>query len=169
MDADVLEVVIGRRLAADAICPARLEGYRRGLVRDESYPVLRATPGASVGGVLVDALEQADVERIAFFEESEYATERVTVVLGDGERVDAHAHTQCALDFDSASDWDLKQWQRAEKAEFLTLARYWMANYGSDDIAAAEAQWDRLKAQLASQRDPGEVKLFSRLRSFGSS
>ena len=63
MDADVLELVLGRRVRDGAMRPARLDGYRRTRAVEESYPVLQPHLGAFVDGVLVEGLSKQDPAR----------------------------------------------------------------------------------------------------------
>ncbi len=88
-DRDVLELVVGRRVADTDMEPAALPGYRLARAIDESYPAVLPHAGCRIEGVLVHRLSAAEVERILWFEGWEYASRSVEVVLRDGARASA--------------------------------------------------------------------------------
>ena len=140
-DADVLGLVLGRRLPPARLRPARLKGFRLLRVRGESYPMLAAASARTVRGALVHGLTGADAKRLAFFEGEEYETAPLMVVLGARRRVRALVfRARSGLAGDGRA-WSFAAWRRNAKRAFLPLARLWMAFYRHADPASAEALW----------------------------
>ena len=79
MDPDVLALVCGTAPDHFPTEPARAVDRARRWVLDDHYPVLVAAPGESLAGVLVHALDEHALERIAFFEGEEFALAPITV------------------------------------------------------------------------------------------
>lgn len=72
--------------------PARLDGYARFAIHDETYPGMVAQAGASVAGVLYFDVAPPDVAALDAFEGIEYRRDMVRVTLDTGETVDAAAY-----------------------------------------------------------------------------
>ena len=153
MDHDVIEIVLGRALAARRLQPARLDGYCAQIAIDEAVPVLRSAPGSSVLGVVIENLTVADAERICFFEESEYDSEPCEVVVDGVGVVTAYVHLNSQLRVNEKQSWDFPRWQAEEKPLFLILARQWMRHVGATDLRAADEEWDRTRARYRANRD----------------
>ena len=81
LDADVAELVLGRRPAPRAWEPAALDGYVRAIFAKESYPILVPRAGGRVDGALMRGLSAEDTSRIAWFEEGEYDVRALPVTL----------------------------------------------------------------------------------------
>lgn len=121
-DADVQRLVLGYRPNRRQLCPAWLPGYRRKRARGRSYPVLLRAPGGLVDGLLFHAARPSDAARLAAYEGPEYLTRSlparkrgVTASLG---RVRVFLPAGSALPA-GLDDWQLRRWQRHEKAAFL--------------------------------------------------
>ncbi len=153
MDHDVIEIVLGRSLAARRLQPARLDGYCAQTAIDEAVPVLRTAPGSSVSGVVIENLTEADAVRICFFEESEYDSEPREVVVDGVGVVTAHVYLNSQLRINEKQRWDFPRWQAEEKPLFLILARQWMRHVGATDLRAADEEWDRTRARSRADRD----------------
>lgn len=149
LDADVAELVLGRRLPARAWEPAALDGYARAIFAKEPYPVLVPRPGGHVEGAIVRGLSAEDHGRITWFEEGEYDIEVLPVALATGKRLEAHACVTRAHVPHRPGDWSLARWQREDKPAFMALAELWMSLHGRVSITEAEARWDDLKTRLA--------------------
>jgi len=147
MDLDVLEIVLGRKLRAQRLHPARLEGFHAYMAHDEDVPVLVSASGSSVGGVVIDELSADDQTRIAFFEDSEYSYEVRPVIVNDVVSVQAKVHVQSCLIANQERDWHYVSWRQSEKPLFLILARQWMRHLGVADLTEANAEWDRTRAR----------------------
>lgn len=141
-DREVLELVLGRKVADDEIEPATLRGYRLAVVEDESYPVVVPAPASRVNGVLARRLSERDRARLTWFECDEYRPETARVELKDGSRVDAILFLPREEVDGTQEDWDCARWQREEKAVFMKLTREWMALEGSISLDEATARWE---------------------------
>lgn len=162
MDPDVTELVLGRRVTAPAREAAVLAGFQRALFRGESYPVILPRPGGRVAGEVVRGITPEERARIAWFEEGEYDVTPVTVELAAGGREAALA---CLSRRDlpvQEGAWSLAQWQREEKAQFLELARLWMALQGKATVAEADAIWAAHKRERGLPAAPRGAKAIRR-------
>lgn len=147
-DLDVLKIVLDRTVGDLVIRPAHLNGYRTRLAIAEPYPVLESSPDHSVEGVTVEGITSADVERILFFEESEYGNESVDVEMDDGRSVSALVHTSSHFEYYRDIDWDYATWCQTDKPILLVLAQQWMKHLDSEDLDAADKEWDRTRERL---------------------
>lgn len=68
---------------------ATLAGFRRGMLRGETYPGLVPGAGHSTLGVLYSGLREADWRALDAYESEEYARVRVELVAASGERLAA--------------------------------------------------------------------------------
>ncbi len=155
LDEDVLEVVLGRRLAPDARPTARLAGYVCVRLPDETYPILILRPGGLVHGAVLPDLREDDWERVQFFESSEYEFASCRVELDNGESVDA---VYCAEDDvapGACESWEFAWWRECHKADYLVMIRQYMALYGNAGLPEAEALWERLSARSQPGRKLG--------------
>lgn len=84
MDPALLAWVLGRRVAARALLPARLYGYRRFSVEGFSYPLVLRRPGQSVAGVVAERMSRADLRRLVAYEGEDYRLSRATAATGEG-------------------------------------------------------------------------------------
>src|SRR5690606_17901468 len=66
---------------------ATLVDFRRGKIRDESYPGITKAPGHLVEGILYTALQTEEINRLSSFEGDAYELIRVKVQLPDGREV----------------------------------------------------------------------------------
>ena len=145
-DRELLEVVLGRRVAEPVYQAATLEGYRLGRVPDERYPLLVRDIDSRVAGEIVDGLSEEDLARVLFFEGDEYELQpcRVTV-QGAGYRdvlfCDNFVHATETI----TASWSLSEWQRVDKPSFLQVAKRFMAFYGCGNREEAEAVWRALE------------------------
>ena len=158
MDRDVLQLVLDRPVAADALAPARLAGFRRVRILRDSVPILVADPGSVVDGVLFETATAEEDSRILFFEDYDYDLAPCRPVLADGRATDA---VFCgAEDGVEGSDepWDLARWAIRHKRGFLELSRVYLSCYGRLTPHEAEPVWvetrERLRAEGILVRDP---------------
>ena len=82
LDADVMALVIGRRLLPSAFRPAILRGHARRRAKGMTYPVVIREPAGCVLGAVVGGLTARDVARLAAYEGSGYRIVPLQVVLG---------------------------------------------------------------------------------------
>jgi len=120
MDLDLLRMVLGRDLAAAALRPAILTGYRRGIIRGRSYPMLVPRAHGSVDGVLARDFDEADALRLTWYEHDHYDIRLCRPRLACGLRVAAWTFVpRCGGGMPPGAAWSLPTWQRRHKAAFL--------------------------------------------------
>ena len=141
MDAEVLEIVLGRQLASQNRQAAYLNHYQRLCVVNECYPGLRQAPGKCVQGCLLSDLSPFDVDRVCYFEGEEFSLAECEVVLHNQKTAGAlmfqlEANTQL-----TQVEWSLLSWQRSDKAIFMQMAKRWMQGYGVADFKTAQQLW----------------------------
>jgi gamma-glutamylcyclotransferase (GGCT)/AIG2-like uncharacterized protein YtfP len=66
--------------------PARVAGFRRGLVRGERYPSLAPAPGSAVEGLLLEGVGAAALARLDAYEGPHYERIRAKAVTDSGSR-----------------------------------------------------------------------------------
>lgn len=145
-DADLLALVIGRPRPGSPVS-ARLADHRLATVRGETFPMLVPASGAWVPGVVIEGFDEADYDRILFFESIDYAPRDVSVVLGPSETVPAIAFIATDAIADDGRPWDGDLWRRQDKAACLRETALWMALYGYVDATEAERLWDAAVAE----------------------
>ncbi len=125
MDTDELSVVIGRAVQADTLKPARLAGFDRVAVQGASYPMILPDEDGMVEGVMVAGISPEEREALEAYEGQRY---RVTTCMVDGrfQRREVFMFEPVEGAFTATDkEWDLLQWQRHEKADFLESVRRW--------------------------------------------
>lgn len=152
-DLDVLGTVLGRRVPASRLEPARLPGHRVARVPDESYPVLVVAAGDAAEGVVFDDFAGAeDMERILFFESFEYAPMQRTVIAEQRGSVQAQVFAEAQMLPGAAEPWSLEHWQRRHKPRFLEMTRRYMALFGEATLEEADALWEELEQDATALR-----------------
>ena len=149
MDVDVLQIVSGMAVSDLTLQPAVVNGFKRRLVRGESFPMLVAAPEDSVNGVLVHGLTDEALQRAQFFEGEEYALKQICVsgLPESHTSIPCVGETEAVYFADNAvyqlqdEDWSIRHWQADKKTEFLLrLARY-MEFFGELTAAEADQHW----------------------------
>ena len=150
MDADVLSIVLARDIEWQVYEPARLHGYQRVRLPNESYPTLRPAPGACVPGVVVRNLSATDYERVAFFESEEYELRECTVVTATGASESA---LFCFEDSagEASAPWELDWWQHHHKSTHLAVFQAFMALFGQLDTVQADARWEQMMESVVGR------------------
>jgi Gamma-glutamyl cyclotransferase, AIG2-like len=148
MDRELLALVTGRAADDLLIDAAIVHGFARRRARDESFPLLVPHPGGRVEGVLVEGLTPADIDRIQFFEGSDYAFSLLAVECR-GERLAAHAFLPTARLHAEETAWEFEAWCAAERALCVALTEELMSHYGSLSIAEIDALWPEIKARTS--------------------
>lgn len=74
MDRELLEAVLGRTTADLTFTPGRLSGYVAERAARYTFPTLIERRSGRVDGIVTAGLTDADVARIAYFEDEDYAT-----------------------------------------------------------------------------------------------
>ena len=151
MDPDVQTIVVGRREQASEYVPARLPGFRRLTVFNETYPALvevalHNTNATFADGYMITLRSQDEIDRVLFFESDDYEPSVTEIILNDGSKSSVTlcaAKPTCRL---NDTPWDFARWQTEVKPRFLPLAQGYMAMHNSDYTDdEIEAEWQRLK------------------------
>lgn len=148
MDMELLALVTGRAVDDLEVAGAALHGFVRRRARGESFPIVVPHPGGRVAGALVTGLTAADVDRIQYFEGSDYALQCFGVELSD-ERVEALVFVPTARLEPEAAEWDFDSWSRQERAMCIALAEELMSHHGRLGAAEIDALWPEMKARVA--------------------
>lgn len=151
MDKELLEAVLGREADRLTIAPGWLTGYVAEIAERYSFPTLVETRSGRVHGIIVKNLTAADVERIAYFEDTEYASVTVDVTTAAG---DIAAQTYMATQTlkSSGKPWDFEAWQRKDKALLLAVTHKVMSeHYGRTPMAEIDAVWHRIKTETEAE------------------
>jgi len=155
-DRTLIEIVLGRAVSADALIPARAPGHAARRLAHEEYPVLIAEPGGAAEGVLVAALGEDDLARLAFFEEAEYGLAPIMVETDAGPRE--------ALYFRGTDKppigegyWDFAFWQARDRAVAREAARELMEHYGVTPVERIDDHWPGIMNR-ARQRARGQAE-----------
>lgn len=146
----LLEVVLGHAVAST---PAWLADHALYWVKDRSFPILIAEPGARVEGILVSASSQDDVARMDFFEGGFGFSGRTMAVMQHNAAVEAVVfHPEvCAATCKRGDIWALEQWQQQFGAEFVAMAKDYLALFAVKPPLAVAARFEQMLARGASR------------------
>jgi hypothetical protein len=114
MDLELLALVIDRPVDGLSTGAAVLHGFERRRAVGESFPIIVPHPGGRVDGVLVEGLTEADLDRIQFFEGSDYALHPFAVECA-AERIEVHVFLPTARLEPEAAAWDFAGWVETER------------------------------------------------------
>jgi len=117
-DADVRRTVIGRETA---VSPAALEGYEAVPVEHGRFPILLFQQGRSAAGVVCAGLSVEEAARLGLYEHEgrDYTARQMPVRETGGATRKAWAFLPLAALRRGPGRWDLAEWQRFAKADFL--------------------------------------------------
>jgi len=119
MDADVLRLILGHRLAPEQIQRASVRGWRRARVPGRAYPMLVPSPGGRVVGQLLSGLSPFDRQRLDAYEGAEYLLAPLRVFMVGGRGLVVEHYRCCRSVRPGRKGWSLAQWQRREKCGWL--------------------------------------------------
>jgi diaminopimelate epimerase len=108
-------------------CPARLDGYARGLLVGKSYPGVTERPGAATTGVLYAPVDSVALARLDAFEDDIYERRILHVTTDAGDSVAAFVYVVDSADAEQVSrvPWDACSYPEAERARHLRHVRDW--------------------------------------------
>ncbi len=149
-DRDLLEAVLGRPVDPSHLEPARVTGFAALRLATEAYPVLLPAPGRVAEGVIFHQPTEADVARLVFFEEAEYALMPITVATARGP-VECRYFRGTDKPTASAVDWDFDAWCRDHAAVAIEATREYMHHFGRTPVAEIDTVWPGIKIR-ARQR-----------------
>ncbi len=114
---DIMTKVAGIQLSGE---PATLNGFRRYLVKDETYPGVAPEPGGIVSGIVYHGIRPASRQRLDRFEGEMYDRKPVTVQYADGRRavVDCYLFRPEFAHRLSSTEWDFTAFLLGGKTVF---------------------------------------------------
>ena len=158
-DRDLVEIVLGRIVPAEALIDARAPGYRTLRMTGEAYPALLPQEGSTAEGVLLIAPTDGDIARLTYFEEAEYGLSSIAVETDAGVR-DARYFRVTAKRPPGDALWDFEKWWEEDRAVAHHAARELMAHYGRVPEARIDDIWPgimiraRQRARAAAEATP---------------
>lgn len=135
-DADLFGLVAGRPMADWRVDPAVLVDHRTERAENEAYPVLVGAPGARAEGLLVRGLDAGIIDRISFYETTDYRLEPIEVLV-DGVAVAARCYHATEILPSSGEWWCLDTWRRTGKPLAMhaaEIAMSWYGRIGLEDV-----------------------------------
>jgi hypothetical protein len=148
MDLELLEAVIDRTAEGLVFRPGWLDGYAAETAQGYSFPTLVARPAARANGVLTHGLTAADIERIAYFEDTEYAPVPLDIAT-ERDAVTAQVFMATTSLNSTGQAWNFDHWRTHEKPLLIAVTRRVMReHYGVTPFEEIDAHWHRIKAEL---------------------
>jgi hypothetical protein len=151
-DPDVRAVVFGRKVEA---VPATLDNHEAVPVEFEHgrFPILQMQRGKSATGVLCRGVTLMEAARLGFYEHEgrDYGVKRLPVRLDGAEAaatLPAWVFVQFATLRRGMGRWDLAEWQRFAKREFLNAVTRAMRKVEAKDLEPFVDLW-RGRASIA--------------------
>ncbi len=131
-DADVRKIVFGRAVAA---LPATLADHEAVPVARGRFPMLMFQRGKTATGVLCQGLGVIEAARLGLYEHEgrDYGVRRLSVSL-DGAAHPAWVYVPLATLRRGIGKWDLAEWQRFAKRDFLTRVTRAMRKVEAKDL-----------------------------------
>lgn len=153
-DPDILAVVLGTAPTHLSTVPATLNDFRAEYAAGYTFPVLAHHPGNSAAGILVKGLTPMDIDRIRYYEDSEYAPERVTV-WAEAKAYPASVFVGTAILATSGQPWDYDFWRAREKPLLLAVtAHIFEHHYPRTPQSEMERLWPSLYDEIAARMTP---------------
>lgn len=115
--AEVRRAVLGTDLPADQLIEARLSGYEVRRVQGALYPMLMASAGGDVDGLVASGLDKDAVDRLDQFEGAHYSRTSLEVFTTEGAlAADVYLpdHHMTAAEL-----WDFDSWYNHDMTSFL--------------------------------------------------
>ena len=140
----LLEIVLGRRVEPQSLAGAILADYAVFGVVGQPFPLIRATPGGSISGVLASGLTRDDLARLEFYEGGySYDLRPLTVQQGTNGAVQAQVFMPPGGIWQADAPWSLDRWVDEWAPQSEQAAVEVMAHFG------------RLSPQDVARRFPG--------------
>lgn len=158
MDREMLEAVIDRGSSHLSFTRGALDGFVAELARGYTFPTLVPRTGSTVEGLVAHGLHDRDVERIAYFEDTEY-TPVSQKIATDAGHVAAKVFMSTASLVSSGERWDFMHWRQHHKPLLVAVTRRVMReHYGITPFEEIDAHWHRIKAELESDMMSGPAR-----------
>lgn len=132
-DADVRKAVFGRSVEA---APATLEHYEAVPVARGRFPMLMFQRGRMASGVLCRGLSLVEAARLGFYEHEgrDYGVRRMAVQPVAGPACDAWVYVPLARLRRGMGRWDVAEWQRYAKRDYLARITRAMRKVEAKDL-----------------------------------
>ena len=145
-DAGIRRCVFAESIGDDQIIHAHAQGYDTMFYPGETYPVLVPAPGVvTMGHVLLNPSDEA-LERMVFFEGSEYELADLPVTSVDGEAIQARYNRACDSRLNFSEPWGYEKWRLTERDNFFEVTRLYMKRcWGKMTLADAGLIWQELQ------------------------
>ncbi|MFZ1661396.1 MAG: gamma-glutamylcyclotransferase [Paracoccaceae bacterium] len=144
----LLESVLGRTVLVVA---ARSPGYQAFWAKGQAYPVL-VEGGDGAVGVYVPGLSDADVARLAFYENGfDYRTRDLAVETAGGELSTAEVFLPGGMSELSDLPWRLEDWVKVWGETAVATAEDFMAHFGKSDPAAVRRRYGQMLVRGSSR------------------
>ena len=144
----LLESVLRRTVHVVA---ARLPGYQAFWAKGQAYPVL-VEGGDGAVGVYVPGLSDADVARLAFYENGfDYRTRDLAVETAGGELSTAEVFLPGGMSELSDLPWRLEDWVKVWGETAVATAEDFMAHFGKSDPAAVRRRYGQMLVRGSSR------------------
>jgi len=151
MDEELLEAVLGRPVTHLTLVTGWLDGYVAETAHGYTFPALVERRGERVDGIVAYGLTEADIDRIAYFEDTEYAPVVVDVSTAESD-VSAQAYMATATLNTTGEAWAFDKWRTEHKPLLLAVTRKVMSeHYGTTPLAEIDAVWHRIKAEIEAE------------------
>jgi ADP-ribose diphosphatase len=152
MDRELLEAVLGRKTSDLTFLPGWLAGYAAETAAGYTFPTLVEKRSGRADGVLTRGLKAADLDRIAFFEDTTEYAPVVLDVATAGADVSAQVYVPTTALKTTGERWSFDDWCRNDKPLLLAITqRIMRENYGITPVAEIDAVWHRIKAEIEAQ------------------
>jgi ADP-ribose pyrophosphatase len=130
---------------------ARLPGYQAFWAKGQAYPVL-VEGGDGAVGVYVPGLSDADVARLAFYENGfDYRTRDLAVETAGGELSTAEVFLPGGMSELSDLPWRLEDWVKVWGETAVATAEDFMAHFGKSDPAAVRRRYGQMLVRGSSR------------------
>lgn len=151
MDRELLEAVLGRPATDLSFTTGWLDGYVAETALGYTFPTLIERRGERVDGIVARGLTQADIDRIAYFEDTEYSAVVVDVSTAESD-VSAQAYMATASLKTTGKAWAFDKWKKEHKPLLLAVTRKVMAeHYGTTPIHEIDAVWHKIKTEIEAE------------------
>ncbi len=146
----LLEAVLGHAFEVQS---AALADHALFWAKDSSFPILAPLMGAQAEGILLHADSDLDVARLDFFEGGfGFRAHPMQVIHAEG-AIEAFVYIADVSDCPRSrgAPWLLADWQRIYGAEFVAMAKDYLALFGVKPPRAVAARFEQMLARGASR------------------